>query len=90
MITERESWCVFDTSTHTHTHRERERERERETKRQRDIHPPTLTRLIQKMPCESKYQVESRYTNRKALLKKLKEMFPTTKEAAFDVKVSRQ
>lgn len=43
-----------------------------------------------KMPCQTKYQVESRYTNRKALAEKLQKIFPSTKVADLDIKVSRK
>lgn len=42
------------------------------------------------MPFETKYQVDTRYTNRKALAKKLQVIFPLAKEAEFDIKVSGQ
>lgn len=40
------------------------------------------------MPCTMKYEVNTRYTRRDALIQKLQNIFPYSKESDFDVKVN--
>ena len=41
------------------------------------------------MPCTMKYEVNTRYNRRDALIRKLQNMFPDSMESDFDVKVKR-